>query len=391
MKIKFVDSSNSSIDELVRICWANFGHHIGENFRIKSRSDEEIFALINDAEEDQAPEEKPTNSRKKLDLKNFGRTPVTDKFQSYNALIAIDGGIVNLGDFQGGATAFAVRGAAVCILDNSITILRYNTGALIIDESNKVPVFAYMGKRLGNEELYLSRNANLELIPKSSAFETPNQVQDRCRNFVERMIQEEALSILASNKKGLLLLDGALPAGTYDTPVAYMHEMLQKAVSNGVDICAISKKTSLTLGNKRISDLFDDDLSFIGYAPLKEVLRKERDELVQKGEARDIDEVSLANEIYAVRFGLGPPSICFRVDAHNSFDSTKEEVVENVFRNCQIQSCYPKPLIEAHQASSFFYQDIQSLTADVIARTGVIPKEDQSMEWIFQPFGAFGK
>jgi hypothetical protein len=38
------------------------------------------------------------------------------------------------------------------------------------------------------------------LIAKPSAIDTVNQMQDRCRSFVERMVQEEALDFLAANK-----------------------------------------------------------------------------------------------------------------------------------------------------------------------------------------------
>jgi len=99
----------------------------------------------------------------------------------------------------------------------------------------------------------------------------------------------------------------------------------------------------------------------------------------------------LANELFAVRFGLGPPALTFRVDVHNSIRSTANEVLNDVFDQCQIQGCYPKPLIEAHQFSSFLFQDAQTLTSDLIVRTGARPKEDLSMEWMFSPFGSFGK
>jgi hypothetical protein len=71
--------------------------------------------------------------------------------------------------------------------------------------------------------------------------------------------------------------------------------------------------------------------------------------------------------------------------------SNPEEVLQHIFDQCQIQGCYLRPLIDAHQYSSFFFQDVQTLTADLIARTGAHPREDPSMEWMFAPFGALGK
>lgn len=400
MRIRFVDRDNFHINQLVQTCWDQHDSHVGETFRLLSRSEEERAGLINDSEQTSAetdiesPEER-TRPRP-LDLSRFGQPQPTqqttpERVSPRRLLIAVDGGIVNLGEFMGGATAFAVRGAAIVLIENELIVLRYNTGALLIDENNRVPVFRYIGHRLGNEELYLARTESGRLVPRPSAFETPNQIQDRCRNFVERMIQEEALGILLGNGAGLLLLDGALPAGTFDTPLTYLEDFLRTAANGSVDVAAVSKKSSVSLAGRHISDLFDDDPSFVGYLPLKEAIRMEREQLVDKGLAREASAITLANEMFAVRFGLGPPALAFRVDVHNSIQLTATDVVHSIFDGCQIQGCYPRPLIDAHQASSFFFQDVQALTADLVARTGAIPKEDPSMGWMFQPFGAFGK
>src|SRR2546426_2661587 len=190
------------------------------------RREIEVTQLIND-EAESAPEAEVTqvdeSNREKLpvDLSKFSRPrsldegKVPEKPTPKRLLIAVDTGIVNLGEFVGGGIAFAVRGTAVCLMEDQIIVLKYNTGALLIDGQNRIPVFKYMGHRLGNEELYLTRNEQGNLVPRPSAFETGNQIRDRCRNFVERMIQEEVLGILSANQKGLLPIDGALPAGTF--------------------------------------------------------------------------------------------------------------------------------------------------------------------------------
>lgn len=72
-----------------------------------------------------------------------------------------------------------------------------------------MPVFRYIGTRSGSPDRYVKEENN-QLIPQPSVIESINQITDRCRNFVERMIQEEALGILAGNGGGTLLIDGAL-------------------------------------------------------------------------------------------------------------------------------------------------------------------------------------
>jgi hypothetical protein len=167
--------------------------------------------------------------------------------------------------------------------------------------------------------------------------------------------------------------------------------MLETTVKNKIDVAAISKKTRIVVSRKPLSALFDESPAFVGYMPLKEIIRAERDELVSQGIARRVEDITMGNELFAARLGLGPPALTFRVDVKNSIRSTHSEVIESVFSDCQIHGCYPKPLIEAHQHSSFLYQDVQLLLADLVVRTGARPKERQSMDWLFAPVGSASK
>lgn len=399
MQIKFQNQTNADIDRLVKISWDMHSSHENELFLIPERDEEDLVEFINDEieKDDEGIEEQVKKPSKTIDLSKFSTSSNYYSSESSAAsypnrlLIAVDSGIVHLGEFMNGGIACAIRGAAICFVNNEMIVLRYNTGPLLIDESNSFELFRFMGSRLGNETLYLTKLDSGELTLNNSILGNTNQIQDRFRNFVERMIQEEALGILVRNQKGILMLDGALPAGTFDTPATYMRDMLFTAVDNWVDIIAISKKTKIRVNGKPINALFDNDPELVGFMPLKEVIAKEREKMVQLGQARDISAVTLGNEIFAVRFGLGPPAATFRVDVHNSKRSTPSEVLSNTINQSQIHGCYPRPLIDAHQYSSFLFQDVQLMTADLVARTGARPKEDQSMGWMFEPFGAFGK
>jgi len=392
MKINFVDCTNAHIDQLVEISWGAHAPHAGEYLLLPGRDEEEITQLISDEEEIEPPGEDVPY----IDLSRFSATqpfetqaPTVEPIRQF--LIAVDCGIVHLGEFVGGGIAFAIRGAAICLMEGQVLVLRYNTGPLLVDENNCVPIFRYIGNRLGDETLYLVRLENADLVPDLSVLGNVNQIQDRCRNFVERMIQEEALGILSSNRRGLLVLDGALPAGTFDTPATYLRQMKEVAARNGVDILAISKKSRISVAGKPITALFDDRPTFVGYMPLKQALERERERYVREGRVRTASAITMADELYAVRFGLGPPALTFRVEVCNSIRSSVSEVLNNAIAQCPIHGCYPRPLIEAHQFSSFLFQDVQLLTADVVVRTGARPKDDPSMSWMFEPFGALGK
>ena len=392
MKVRFQDRNNKDIAELVEIAWANAESHENEIFRLTERDEDAVLNFINDSPDDEGAQENNSQNLEEMSLSEN-----TDEFTEFRTpntvrkypVISVDTGIVNLGDFVGGGVAFAIRGTAVLTCEDETVFFKYSTGAILVDRSNQLELFRYIGKRLGREDIYLKKKTSGEYVIDENVLGNPNQIQDRFRNFVERMIQEEAIGILHKNGGGMLLIDGALPAGTFDTPVKYVDDMLRFTASNSIDIVALSKKTRIVVNGKPLSAFFDNNPTFLGYASLKEIIREER-EAFSLG-TRDVEQVTAANAIFAVRFGLGPPSLTFRADVHNSLGYTAPEVLDLVVQHCQIFGCYPRTLIDAHQQSSFMFQDVQLMTADLIARTGAEPKGDQSMEWMFQPFGAFGK
>ena len=388
--ITFETKTNPYIDELVKLSWESNGIHKGEYFLLRNMATEDIVKL----HKDEKYLDKSTNNLKvPLDLSKFKEPNYSKEYKSQKSfqsfIIAVDTGSINLGEFIGGGFAFAIRGAAVCIIEGKIHVLIYNTDALLVDDKNLGVLLKYIGKRLGEKNLYFSKNQDGEYTVRNSIKGQKGNIQDKFRSFVERMIQEEAVSILRENKKGLLLIDGSLSIDTHTTPAEYLQDMLYECAEYGINVLALSKQTTLTIAGKPLNSLFDKNPKFIGYLPIKKILQQEREK--QAGSERQFEDLTAANEMYAVRFGLGPPSLTFRADVHNSMRSIPSEVLEEAMNMCIIYGSYPKPLIDAHQFSCFMFQDIQSLTSDLIVRTGAQPKENQSMEWMFQPFGAFGK
>jgi hypothetical protein len=203
------------------------------------------------------------------------------------------------------------------------------------------------------------------------------------------MIQEEALGLLAANKGGILLIDGAL-VKSYDTPGIYLRAMLDTARNNNTDICAVSKRSRIVIGNTPVDSLFDAYPTFVGYAPLLDAIRKERESYEQSG-VRAVEDLTEGTEIFAARFGFGPPGLTFRVDVSKSMGSTDSEIINDVYNKCQIYGGYPKPLIDAHQYSVIFGSDAIALLSDVAVRSGLRVKEEPSMDVLFRPFGSFGK
>ena len=395
MPIVFIDATNTHIDRLVKLVNAERGDHNSEALFVPAR-DEDAIDIIDDT---------PSEDEVEPGIIDFSGHSKSQRFSTSSealsetdtsprsAVVAVDSGVIDLGELATGGTVFAVRGAAVCYPPNGEQpfVCSYNTGALVIDQANKLVVFHYLGTRLGREDLFVEVSS----VPpyyraKQSMTETANQIQDRCRNFVERMIQEEAVSILERYDGGILLVDGALTGGggTFDTPEKYMRDFLTACSSRRINVAAISKKTRITVAGRPISSLFSDQPGFIGHARLTTLLEAERQATVSSGQSvRSVQALSVAEDIYAARFGYAPTSLTFRVDVHPSLGFRSPEVLDVVYNYCQIYGGYPRPLIDAHQHSSFLYQDVQTLLADVTVRLGLSPQAQPSMEVLFQPFG----
>src|SRR5262245_1204217 len=273
MPVRFSDQTNLSIDELVKIATRELGNHFSEGLFVPVR-EELPYELANDklSEDDL---ETPIDRLEGSGSRTYFAAPQQAATTS-DTVVAVDAGIIDLGELSTGGTVFAVRGAAFCYPrgNDRPFVCLYNTGVIAIDRYNKCPVFHYIGSRLGTEDLYVSiLDSPPYYIPKGSMLDTPNQIQDRCRSFVERMIQEEAISILESYGGGVLLIDGALAGGggTYDTPETYIRQLLDRCFRHNISVVGISKKTRVLVDGRPISSLFNEEPDFVGYVSLKEI------------------------------------------------------------------------------------------------------------------------
>ena len=384
MSIIFQDKSNNDIDALVSLCNESKGDLnscVLTTTPFDDIKDENIFDDDKFIEE---VEDGPFNTPPDILAYPFTIPQTIIK----DLIISIDSGIVHLGKLYGGGIAFAIRGASVCNSNGEMLVLRYHTGPLLITSQNKGKVFRFIGSRLGNPDLYV-KNINGQLIPNPGVLDTVNEMQDRCRSYIERVIQEEALAVLSANHGGILLLDGALTI-SFDTPGNYLKALLQTASNNNVDVCAVSKRSRITIGGTPIDSLFDQYPKFVGYAKLLDALKKER-AAYQTNNMRSPGEITAGHEVFAVRFGFMPPGVTFRVDVFRSLGHTTDDVINEVHNKCLIYGGYPRPLIDAHQYSCFQSSDKLSLLSEIAVQTGLRVKEEPSLEILFKPFGAFGK
>ena len=389
--MKFANRENLIIKGLVELSWETLANHRGDILLYQERNmkpDE----LIDESDKlaDRYSSEDNIALSGSVKATRMGRPKRKDP----PPIIAVDAGVVNLGSLAKGGIVFAVRGTACCYTsEGSIIVLRYNTGAIAIDNTNKLEVLHQMGGYLGEPEFYVKVIEEEPFLAETSSFtETADQTQDRFRNFVERIIQAEAVGILKKYGGGILLIDGAITPRAFDTPDSYVKNLLDQCNKNLIDVVAISKKTTITVAGipiqKFLTEAYGPD--FIGYVPIKKLLQDERRK-AQKAGGKNRIRVTKASEMYAAKFGFSPTSMTFRVDLHNCRGMTTDEVINDVYNYCRIYGGYPKPLIEAHQNSCFLFQDFQNLLAQATVKLGSKPQFQPSMDILFQPFGASGK
>lgn len=305
LSLNFADRTNRSVLELVDICYSSL--KLPYDGTLVTRPVDEIYQSQYQAIDENTGYPEGDDDVPTISSQIFAYPFISPKRVIKNLVVSVDSGVVPLGLLTGGGLAFALRGSAVIYNgDNEkgygiLMALLYNSGPLIINMQNKGHVFRYIGKRLGEPDLYV-REINGKLIPNPSAIDTSNQIRDRCRSFIERIIQEEAIGVLAANGGGILLFDGALTY-SFDTPRTYLDKMLKVCRDSKIDVCAISKRSRISIGGIPIDSLFDEYPAFVGYAPLLKVLEKER-EGYDIHKMRSASDVTAGTEIFAARLVL---------------------------------------------------------------------------------------
>jgi hypothetical protein len=115
MNFRFIDRTNRYIDNLVEISWRESSSHVNEVIFTRTTEEGDITKAINDKSDSPEKYEDTTT----LNLSQEGKTQTFEESQvvrGNKVVIAVDAGLVHLGDFVGGGIAFAIRGAAICLV-----------------------------------------------------------------------------------------------------------------------------------------------------------------------------------------------------------------------------------------------------------------------------------
>jgi hypothetical protein len=181
---------------------------------------------------------------------------------------------------------------------------------------------------------------------------------DRLRSLLERHLQFEAVK---SFSNALILVDGSLMAGAVADPMFVIKRLLQDASSNGNNVVALSKSTTLTLRENQLGIL-----SLLDGIPGACYVGDLREHLVQK-------EKRYAGRVYVGR--LAPNGEAFRFDIPEGSALPHQEIF-SMLSGLSGEHGYPEALKLAHMTSVFSSIEVIELQAAAINLYGLQMRED---------------
>ncbi len=279
-------------------------------------------------------------------------------------LVAVDTGSIQIGSTENGVV-IAVKGAVVSQYDDKYSLHKMGPKLIHISRKNQIVVLEGIGQGLGRQDMFVktSQNGEKTISGGSVGFK---QVQDRIRNYVERKLQQFAISTI---KGGIILFDGILAAREWDTPTQFLENTRELAFDEGNSLVGIAKRSDLELGGVNIL-----------YLPT------ETQEPCYR-EIIDPDWTALYppsfGTIFVVRFG--PGGFTFRTDVC-PFIVPAEEILNRLYQNARIHLGYPYLLKLAHIHSVFTKPEIVQLQVLAARDYGLRMQKPRDISVIFAPF-----
>ena len=270
---------------------------------------------------------------------------------------AVDVSSIKIGETETGMLC-AIRGAIVWKEKSQYKYLRLGPFPFHITEENK-------------KEIYnLFRHYYFEVSEDASAPSLIN-MQTRMGNLLERWLQ---LGISCSAQDSIILWDGSLTAGTVDSPVSIVSQLLEIARNRLNTVLAFSKTTNLRLSGHRLTDLAE---------------KSEPPCLLQiNGFPVSSGPVFSLGNVYVAKLTHG---ICsFRLDIDKKVPREREiEAVQKLLGSDLLIQSYPETLRLAHIFSTFTATEVIGIQRFIAQQYGLKTIARPNVRRLL--FGPFGK
>jgi hypothetical protein len=297
-------------------------------------------------------EQHPANLRLK-------RQPIALKPNHQETIIAaVDTSTIKIGETSTGII-IAIRGATTWKQNRNYRYTRLGPFIFHITEENKNEVYNTLEKSYFNTLYSSNRHATPHLM----------QMPTRLASLLERWLQ----TMLAKTvNHGLILFDGSLTSGTFDTPVQRMKEILSLARQNKNTVLAFSKMTSLRVNGYLITD---------------QLPKHEPPYLLETTGVRFKPPTIVLGDVYVAR--LNKANYAFRLDIDKEIPlQNRMAAVETLLGNDLHMQGYPETLRLSHILCTFTANEVLAIKHFITRKHGIqIINRPDMHKLLFGPFG----
>ncbi len=290
----------------------------------------------------------------------LNRTPIALKPNHQETIIAaVDTSTIKIGETATGII-IAIRGATIWKQNQNYRYTRLGPFIFHITEENKNEVYNTLEKAYFNTYYASSHQASPTLL----------QMPTRLASILERWLQ----TMLAKTvSQGLILFDGSLTSGTFDTPVKRMKEILSLARRNKSTVLAFSKMTSLRVNGYLITD---------------QLPNHKPPYLLETTGLRFKPPMVMLGDVYVAR--LNKANYAFRLDIDRETPLQRRmEAVEKLLGNDLYMQGYPETLRLAHILCTFTANEVLAMQHFITRKHGIQMINRPDMHKLL--FGPFGK
>jgi len=289
----------------------------------------------------------------------LNRTPITLKPNHQEITIAaVDTSTIKIGETATGII-IAIRGATTWKQNRQYHYTRLGPFIFHITEENKNEVYNTLEKAYFN-----TYSSNRQASPHLT------QMPTRLASLLERWLQ---IMLSKTVDHGLILFDGSLTSGTFDTPVQRMKEILSLARKNKSTVLAFSKMTSLRVN---------------GYLITEQLPKHEPPYLLETTGLRFKSPMIPLGDVYVAR--LNKANYAFRLDIDRETPlQQRMTAVEKLLGNDLYIQGYPETLRLSHILCTFTANEVLAIKHFITRKHGIQIINRPDMHRLL--FGRFGK
>lgn len=278
--------------------------------------------------------------------------------QEETLVAAVDTSTIKIGETSTGII-IAVRGANVWKQNRTYHYKRLGPFIFHITEDNKKEVYNSL------ERSYFNTNYATNHMSSPTLLQMPTRIASLLEHWLQTMIARTATN-------GVILFDGSLTSGTFDTPVERLREILTTARRHGNTVLAFSKATCLRVNGYLITDLLPEH---------------EPPYLLETTGLRFKAPMVLLGDVYVAR--LNKANMAFRLDIDREIPFAERIVaMEHLVGNDVFQS-YPETLRLAHILCTFTANEVLAVQHFISRKHGIQIVNRPDMHRLL--FGSFGR